>query len=119
VRSAALTALRSRDGDRMPALYEELLSLRQIGDMTRWFRESVIEPMVMTALRSRAIQRRQVVDAAVDFVGRKYMENRSLEMCADSLKVYPYTLSRAFKHLTGSNFVDYLREYRIGKSKEA
>lgn len=51
-------------------------------------------------------------------IHEQYMADISLESCADALGMNSYTLSKAFKQVTGINFIDYVTQIRIEKAKE-
>ncbi len=55
---------------------------------------------------------------AIDFIQEHYNEQITLNEVAQSIYVSSYYISRLFKKELGKNFVDYLNEIRINKSKE-
>lgn len=59
-----------------------------------------------------------VTEFVLDTIRKRYDEDLSLEMIADSLGLTPSYVSRYVKEKTGSNFSDCLNEVRIKKAKE-
>ncbi|MEF3306144.1 AraC family transcriptional regulator [Paenibacillus sp. GYB003] len=99
-------------------LYEELMALRHPEDMTRWFAASVIEPFVRSVSAAIDPETRRIVDRVVEQLHGELSTDVSLELYADRFGVSPFKLSRAFKQVTGVNFIDYLTGLRIEKCKE-
>lgn len=58
-----------------------------------------------------------LVNQVIEFVGKNYQEDISLEMCAAELDSSYTHLSRAFKQETGMRFVEYLNRQRINKAE--
>lgn len=58
-----------------------------------------------------------LVNQVMEFVGKNYQEDISLEMCALELGVSYTHVSRAFKQETGMRFVEYLNRRRISRAK--
>lgn len=52
------------------------------------------------------------------YINEHYMDNISLDGCADYTGISPFLLSKSFKRVTGKNFIDYLTELRLDKAKE-
>lgn len=55
---------------------------------------------------------------ALYYINYHYGEHISLKSVSDEIHVTPTYMSSLFKQQTGLNFVDYLNQYRIEKSKE-
>lgn len=58
-----------------------------------------------------------LVNQVIEFVGKNYQEDISLEMCAAQLDSSYTHLSRAFKQETGMRFVEYLNRQRVSKAE--
>ncbi|MDF2725709.1 MAG: helix-turn-helix protein [Paenibacillus sp.] len=100
-------------------LYEQLSSLHEPGDILRWFRTKVVGPYVRELISKQDYHLKQMVEKTIVFIQEQYMSfDLSLEWCADQFGTSAYTLSRAFKQITGLNFIDYLTNIRIEKAKE-
>lgn len=103
-------------------LYEELSLLKELQEVVAWFREKIIQPFIREAVALSEAQDKKAdpfVDEVVHFMNSNYRDtNMSLELCADTHGISPLALSRAFKKGTGLNFIDYLTQIRLNKSKE-
>jgi len=99
-------------------LFGEVQHVREPSRLSKWMMDNVIEPF----LRERELQKehvyREAVEAVCALVRERYMEELSLESCAERVGVSPFTLSRTFKRIKGVNFVDYLTSVRLAKAKE-
>ncbi|WP_158606874.1 AraC family transcriptional regulator [Paenibacillus ginsengarvi] len=99
-------------------LYEELMVIRDPEEMIRWFTSSVIEPFVRSVSGALDPDTRRLVEQVTGQLHDELSRDVSLEMYADRFGVSPFKLSRAFKQVTGVNFIDYLTSLRIEKCKE-
>lgn len=99
-------------------LYEELMAIRHPEEMTRWFASSVIDPFVRSVSTAIDPETRSTVDRVVEQLHRELSIDVSLDLYADRYGVSPFKLSRAFKQVTGVNFIDYLTSLRIERCKE-
>ncbi|WP_240418504.1 helix-turn-helix domain-containing protein [Paenibacillus periandrae] len=99
-------------------LYEELLQHNELQQMCDCFEKLVMEPFIEHIVESQNVKLVQLAEDVKATIHSKYMTDLSLEMCADLHHVDPFRLSKAFKEVTGINFIDYVTDYRIKKSKE-
>jgi len=99
-------------------LYEEFHQLQEPEEMLNWFECRVVGTFVQELISKQDFHLKQVVEKVMSYIKEKYMTDLSLEACADQFGTSPYTLSRAFKQLTGINFIDYLTNLRIGMAKD-
>ncbi|MBP1972673.1 helix-turn-helix domain-containing protein [Cohnella thailandensis] len=99
-------------------LYEELSQIREPRRMLAWFRRKVLLPF-QTELASRSdAQVKRMIEQAMIYLQENYMADISLDNCAEHAGCNPFFLSKAFKQVTGKNFIDYLTELRTDKAKE-
>lgn len=99
-------------------MYEALSQIREPELIVSWFREKVISPF-MQELADRADGGVKVmIEQAMIYMQQHYMEDISLDSCADHIGTNPFFLSKAFKQVTGKNFIDYLTSLRMDKAKE-
>ncbi|MFD2615439.1 helix-turn-helix domain-containing protein [Paenibacillus gansuensis] len=98
--------------------YEEIMQLRQGGEMLKWFKNHVISPYVQEMNQTYQAHLTQNVEKVVRLVEEKYMTDLSLEECADTLGVNVSSLSKIFKQVKGINYVDYVTKVRIENSKK-
>ncbi|KAB8139317.1 helix-turn-helix domain-containing protein [Gracilibacillus oryzae] len=99
-------------------MYEELSQLREIEWVIRWLMEQVIEPYITYLEDHTNMEMKLIIDQVVLYIEENYMEDISLESCAEYAGITPYTLSKAFKKIHGTNFIDYLTKVRMDKAKE-
>lgn len=59
-----------------------------------------------------------VVERTMLYIDTHYRSDISLENCADEEQMTPYALSKAFKQVSGINFIDYLTRVRMDAAKQ-
>lgn len=95
-------------------------SIREINnysELKNWFKKKLIS--VSNEIKEEnAGNSNWIVRKARDYVNSQYYNKITLEDMALSLYLNPAYFSTAFKKSTGKNFVDYLTEVRVEKSKE-
>ncbi|WP_078546766.1 helix-turn-helix domain-containing protein [Litchfieldia alkalitelluris] len=99
-------------------MIDELSQIRDIERIKNWFTDAVIYPYIEKLEGRLNIELKRIIEKVVENIQQNYMEDISLEQCADEAGTNPYTLSKAFKQIVGINFIDYLTELRIDKAKE-
>lgn len=99
-------------------MFEELSEIRELEWMVKWIIESVISPYVRLLEGRMDLEMKCHIEHIMEFIDQHYMEDISLEECADIVGTNPYTLSKAFKKVLNINFIDYLTTVRINKAKE-
>ncbi|KRF10250.1 hypothetical protein ASG89_01575 [Paenibacillus sp. Soil766] len=99
-------------------LYEQLMQIGDQQKMITWFHDKVVSPC-MIELESRSdSQVKKTVETAMIYLQNNYMKEISLDSCADHAGTNTVALSKAFKQVSGKNFIDYLTELRIEKAKD-
>ncbi|WP_282942101.1 helix-turn-helix domain-containing protein [Paenibacillus sp. RC67] len=99
-------------------LYEQLAQIREPRKMLNWFEQKIIQPFIRELESRSDVQLKKVVESAMIYLQNHYMKDISLDSCADHTGVNAVTLSKLFKQVTGTNFIDYLTELRMEKAKE-
>jgi len=99
-------------------MFDQLSQIREPGKMLSWMKERIIIPFLLEREARASIQLKQIVEQTIECIQTNYMNNISLESCADLVGTNSYTLSKLFKHITGVNFIDYITELRLDKAKE-
>jgi len=99
-------------------LYEQLLQIREPRAMLEWFKQRLIGPFIEEMQSIKDLQTKQIVDRVLALLHESYMTDISLEACADRFGTYPQKLSASFRQMVGINFIDYLTNLRLEKSKE-
>jgi YesN/AraC family two-component response regulator len=98
-------------------LFDQLAQIKEPQEMLRWFQVKVVAVFVQELISRQDFQLKQMVEKVVLYLREHYMDAVSLDSCAERFGTSPYTLSRAFKQVTGINFIDYLTQIRIDESK--
>ncbi len=99
-------------------LYEQLAQIRETKHMLAWFEETVIGPFLQEMSLRNDTHAKRLIDAAMLYLEQHYMQDVSLEQCAENVGTNPFYLSKSFKQVAGTNFIDYLTELRMEKAKE-
>ncbi|WP_166239032.1 helix-turn-helix domain-containing protein [Paenibacillus turpanensis] len=99
--------------------YEELAAVSEPEELLKWFRIKIVGPFVRELISKQNHHLKQMVEKTLMLISEKFISpDLSLESCADQFGTSPYTLSRAFKQMTGVNFIDYVTNLRIERAKE-
>ncbi|WP_299088543.1 AraC family transcriptional regulator [uncultured Metabacillus sp.] len=99
-------------------MFEELSQIHTIERFTKWFINSIILPFNQRLEGRMNMELKRIVEKVVCMIQENYMNDISLDSCAEEAGTNPYSLSKAFKQIVGINFIDYLTELRIQKAKE-
>lgn len=91
-------------------------SLNEIRDFTKGLIDDICEKI--SSADEDVKSSNFIIDFAVDYVSRKYMNDISLESIAKELDISSGYFSRTFKKEVGQGFVRYLTLYRIERAKE-
>ncbi|MGN8644868.1 helix-turn-helix transcriptional regulator [Gracilibacillus sp. HCP3S3_G5_1] len=104
--------------DKGANLYQQLNAIKDMEEINRWFELKVIDPMI-DELSQKKNQRLQIIiEKVIKLLEENYMNDISLDECAEQVKLNPSILSKVFKEITGWNFIDYLTHIRLNKAKE-
>ncbi|MDF2960836.1 MAG: transcriptional regulator [Paenibacillus sp.] len=99
-------------------LYEQLMQLSEPEQMVDWFQYKLIQPFIKTLSIAYDSNLRETVDNLLRQIQRDILLDVSLEMYADQLQMSPSKLSKVFKQINGTNFIDTVIRLRIEKCKE-
>ncbi|WP_175638523.1 helix-turn-helix transcriptional regulator [Metabacillus schmidteae] len=99
-------------------LYEQLGQIREPDEVEGWFKHEVILPLLEQLSRKQDERMKQLIEKVTSLLQEKYMEDISLDYCADHVNLSPSILSKVFKDIVGVNFIDYLTNIRLSKAKE-
>ncbi|TBL72400.1 AraC family transcriptional regulator [Paenibacillus thalictri] len=99
-------------------MFEQLLQIREPAAMLEWFKYKLIDPFIAEMQSIKDLQTKQIVDKVIALLQENYMTDISLEACAERFGTYPQKLSASFRQTAGVNFIDYLTNLRLEKSKE-
>ncbi|KQX68665.1 MULTISPECIES: response regulator [unclassified Paenibacillus] len=102
-----------------PQMYTEMIQQRNdAAAVKRIFDEEIIPSVLEYYKRSHEKQGKKIVRIIQNLIENNYDQPLSLHQIAESHYMNTDYVSRLFKKTTGHNFVDYMTEFRINKSKE-
>lgn len=99
-------------------MMEKLSQIRELEWMVRWLIDEVVAPYIKLLEGRMDIEMKHLVETVKDYINHHYMEEISLDSCAERIGTSSYTLSKSFNKILGINFIDYLTDLRIQKAKE-
>ncbi|MFS0872807.1 AraC family transcriptional regulator [Paenibacillus xylanilyticus] len=99
-------------------MYERLSAIREPAQMKQWMMVEVLLPYVQEIEMRSQEPLKQIVERTMLYMDEHYRSEISLEGCADAEQMTPYALSKAFKQVSGMNFIDYLTKVRMEAAKQ-
>lgn len=99
-------------------LYEQLTQIREPQKMLDWFNGKLVQPVILELEDRSDAQIKKAIETAMIYLQNQYMNEISLDSCADHIGIGAGALSKLFKQVSGKNFIDYLTEIRMDKAKE-
>ncbi|WP_240419501.1 AraC family transcriptional regulator [Paenibacillus periandrae] len=99
-------------------LYDQLMALSEPDEMINWFEHKLIKPFIKELSIAYDADLRGTIEDLLKRIETEYLTDVSLEHYADELQMSPSKLSKAFKQITGVNFIDYNIRLRLDKCKE-
>ncbi|MEK4364231.1 AraC family transcriptional regulator [Paenibacillus sp. FSL M8-0212] len=99
-------------------MYEQLSGIREPVQMRQWMMNEVFIPYIQEVEVRTQEPLKLVVERTMLYIDTHYRSDISLENCADEEQMTPYALSKAFKQVSGINFIDYLTRVRMDAAKQ-
>jgi AraC-like DNA-binding protein len=99
-------------------LYSKLSEIREPEEIVNWFEQRIVLPFMAEWSQKKDQHMRKLVEKMIILLNENFMNDISLEFCADEIKISPYVLSKGFKEITGINFIDYLMNIRLERAKQ-
>ncbi|MDR6719640.1 AraC family transcriptional regulator [Paenibacillus sp. 2003] len=99
-------------------MYERLSGIREPVQMKQWMMNEVFIPYIQEVEARSQEPLKLVVERTMLYIDTHYRSDISLENCADEEQMTPYALSKAFKQVSGINFIDYLTRVRMDAAKQ-
>jgi AraC-like DNA-binding protein/ribosomal protein L12E/L44/L45/RPP1/RPP2 len=99
-------------------LFEYLIQLQDPAAMFTALRRDLIIPYMEQFSNAQHAESKRLAERTRTLIHDNYMNDLSLEACADLYGTSPKKLSICFKQVTGSTFIDYLTNYRLERAKE-
>ncbi|MDQ0900723.1 AraC family transcriptional regulator [Paenibacillus sp. V4I7] len=99
-------------------LYEQLMQISEPEQIVDWFQGKLIHPFIKTLSIAYDSNTREIMDKLMRQIENDILLDISLDMYAEQLQLSSSKLSKAFKHIHGTNFIDFVIRLRIEKCKE-
>ncbi len=100
------------------SLIQSLLKLRNVQEMEGWFWSIFVLPYLQELGTRRDSQFKHISEAVINIIAREFDSALTLEECAARIHYHPHYVSRVFRQETGTNFGEYLSQYRIDIAKK-
>lgn len=99
-------------------ILKEIMHNYDIQEMKTILVDDVIKPYLEAKESKKVSEQEYCVKETIKYIHQNYMEDISLEECADEMNVNSYTLSKWFKQEEGVNFIEYLTNYRMEQARK-
>lgn len=104
--------------DDKKSLFDQLFELQSSEEITTWFKEKIIFPLVTSLEERMNSQYKNISDKIIHIIQKEYDTDISLEAIAERLHYNPNYLSSIFKKETNISFSDYVSLYRLNMAKK-
>lgn len=94
-----------------------VMNAERNSELRSWFVERFGESC-RNMITKKEEHENQLVVRAQNYIQENYQKDLSLDEVSRKMDLSPYYFSKLFKEETGSNFVEYVTNLRIGKAKE-
>lgn len=95
----------------------KFLSINNLKDLKVWVKDSIRQISVnMAHIRQKKLS--GIIRSAINYIEKNYSRDITLEEVAINVNITPTYFSKLFKEEVGTNFIDYLTEFRIEKAKQ-
>ncbi|MCY9697401.1 helix-turn-helix domain-containing protein [Paenibacillus alginolyticus] len=99
-------------------LQEHLLELRTGEEIEAWFYREVIEPMMVSLRHKWDSGNQKISERMLKMIHEEFDSALTLELCASRLNYHPNYIKTVFRKETGTNFSDYLSNFRLSIAKQ-
>lgn len=93
-------------------LFDQLFRMKTPEDIEQWFVHKIIEPIIETLRTNRETQEVHLSIQVIQLIHEYFDTNLTLEWCASRLNYTTDYIRKVFRKETGTNFSDYLANYR-------
>lgn len=104
--------------DREANWFSEFNQLQDTEEMKAWFKQKIVRPYIRQLTETHHLRMKKKVEQIIIDLQANYRREVSLDAYADQHGINAFTLSKAFKQVTGTHFTDYLTDLRLDRSKE-
>lgn len=98
--------------------FDELNKLRNTCEIKRWFKNTVIDPIVVLLEQRRGSQYKNIMEQIIKIIHEEYDTDLSIETCAARLNYHPSYIWRILRKEMNTSFSDYLSAYRLDVAKK-
>lgn len=99
-------------------LFEQLFKLKTIPEIENWFMKNVLEPIVQVLGKRWEVRNKNISEQMMEIIHQEFEADLTLDTCAARLNYHPNYLKTVFRKETGTNFSDYLSQYRLNQAKQ-
>lgn len=99
-------------------LYEQLMQLTEPDQIIDWFQYKLIRPCIKSLSIAYDSQLRELIDKLLLQIREDILKDISLEAYAEQLQMSSSKLSKVFRQISGTNFIDTIIRLRMEKCKE-
>lgn len=99
-------------------LYEELYKLKNLDEIKDWFKDCLLEPIVILLEQRRSNQNKVILENIIQMIHEEYDTDITLETCAQKLNYHPSHIWRILRTEMNTTFSEYLSQYRLKVAKE-
>ncbi|WP_237391622.1 helix-turn-helix domain-containing protein [Paenibacillus dendrobii] len=97
--------------------YIHIRNFTTIHELNDWFRDRLVEPIVMNVKGKQMEEHEAMIQTVVHFIEENYHLDLSLDQCAQLCGLSSHYLSKLFKRSMDLTFIEYLTRLRIEHSK--
>ncbi|WP_158560654.1 helix-turn-helix domain-containing protein [Paenibacillus contaminans] len=97
---------------------EQLYTFSSLEEVREWIAGTVFASVQQHVQTQSLSRQKKVVAEVLQYIREHDESDLSLQILADHVRVSPSMLSRMFKEEMGSNYMDYVIQFRMDKAKE-
>jgi two-component system response regulator YesN len=97
--------------------YFDICYSSDMDTLRKWFDDRITDAS-RCVITKTTTQADNLIDKAREYIGAEYMNDISLDDVSRQINISSYYFSKLFKEETGVNFIEYLTDLRMEKSKE-
>jgi two-component system response regulator YesN len=99
-------------------MHEQLLDLKTTEEIEAWFYQQILEPMIAALHTKWEHQNKKISERVLELIHEEFESELTLEICASRLNYHPNYIKNVFRKETGTNFSEYLSQYRLTVAKQ-
>lgn len=99
------------------SLFEEVSIIKTSQEVESWVRNTIVMPTMNFMQERTKFHYKKISDQMLWLIHQDFDKDITLESCSDRLNYHPDYIKKVFRKETGTNFSDYLFQYRMGIAK--